>query len=338
MTYSFFVGIDIAAQSATVAWQQPTTGIVGQLTIEQTSVAFEQLRRRLAALDAPQRTLVVLEATSTYWMALALHLYQAGFIVSVINPARAHYFARMQLQRTKTDACDAHWLAEFARSVIPEPWNPPPAVCHQLEQRLAQRQDFLHIQTQERNRWHALTHNPDLDPAVAERTQRHLAYLAQEIAALDQEIQTLLLGKHEWSAAVRYLLTIPGIGIIVAAWILVATHNFARCDNPEEAASFAGLAPHAQDSGMSKRGKRSVGGGGHATLRQMLYMAALSATRYNPPVQQFYDHLLEQGKCKKVARCAAARKLLCIAWAVVVNERDFDPNYRSVPQSQPITA
>jgi transposase len=336
--YSLFVGVDIAAQSAMIEWQHPDTEVVEQMNIEQTRRDFKRLTQRLRQLAQPEQTLMVIEATGTYWMALALFLHQAGFVVSVINPAQGRHFARMHLRRTKTDGTDAQLLAQFARMIQPTPWTPPPAICEQLHQRLAQREDFLHMRTQERNRLHALRHHPNADQTLIRRLKRHIGYLEGEIDALQAEIEALLLGDHEWRDAARRLLTIKGVGIITASWILVATHQFARCHTPEQAASFAGLAPHAQDSGTSRRGKRSVGGGGHAALRKALYRAAGSAIRFNPPVQQFYDRLVRQGKLKKVARCAAARKLLHIAWAVVVKERNFDPHYQSISALQPFAA
>lgn len=326
--YSLYVGIDISAEKADAVWAEAVGQIKGAYTLSQTRTGHKALIERLRQTGhAAANVLVVMEATSTYWMMLALFLHEAGFGVSVINPARSRHFARMQLQSTKTDALDARLLVDFARMVQPTLWTPPPPICHQLHQRLSQRQDLLAIKGQEQNRLHALRHNPLADPSLLQRLHRHLRFLAGEIKTLDNELKALLRGDHEWADAARRLLTITGIGYITAAWILVATHNFAFCDNPEQAAAFAGLAPHARDSGSSVRGKRSVGKGGHAALRQTLYMAAASAARYNPPIQTFYDRLVRRGKLKKVARCAAARKLLHIAWAVVVKQRDFDPNY-----------
>lgn len=337
-TYELFVGPDIAAETASVAWHHPQTQQWGQMEIAQKQVDYNRLCRQLIKLADPARTLVVMEATGNYWLGLALFLHHAGFVVSVINPIQSRHFARMQLQRTKTDAIDAQLLADFAQMIQPEPWTPPPAICEQLQQRLAQRDAFLHMRTQERNRLHALRHNPNADKSILRRLQRHIRYLDKEITALQREIEALLLGDHAWGDSARRLLTVNGFGTIVTAWILVATHNFARCDTPEQAASFAGLAPHAKDSGSSRRGRRTVGGSGHAALRKALYMAAGSATRYNPPIKTFYERLVQNGKRKKVARCAAARKLLHIAWAVVVKEQDFDPNYQSRSEIQKIAA
>jgi transposase len=326
--YHLYVGIDIAAQTATVAWQAQAAGLSPSIIqIQQSQADYRHLIQRLKALARPQQTLVVMEATSTYWLALAWCLLEADFVVSVVNPSQPKHFARMQLRRAKTDALDAQLLLQFAQMTHPEPWTPPPPICEQLQQRLAYRDDLLHIRTQQGNRLHALQHNPHADHSLVQRLEQHLTFLQADIAALTAEIEHLLHSHHAWTDATQRLLTIPGIGPISAAWLLVATHCFARCDSPAQAAAFAGLAPHPRDSGTSKRGKRTVGGAGHAQLRRVLYMASAPASRFNPVLKPFYQRLLDKGKPKKVARCAVARKLIHIAWAVVVKQRDFDPDF-----------
>jgi transposase len=326
MMYSSFVGIDIAATSAVAHWQQPSSGSEQQFAFSQTQTDFQQLAQHLHRLNLAVETLVVMEATGNYWLALAWFLHAQGFVVSVINPAQVRHFAGLQRQRTKTDAVDAALLSHFGRLWQPAPWTPPPAVCEPLQQLLSRREDLLHMHTQERNRLHALQHHPHADPHLLSGLQQHLAFLRQQIQHLTQAIEPLLFTDPVWAQAARRLLTIKGIGIITSAWLLVATHAFSACQTPEQAAAFAGLVPHAHDSGSSVRGKRSVGGG-HAALRRVLYMAAASAVRFNPTLKTFYQRLLARGKLKKVARVAAARKLVHIAWAVVVKQRDFDPAF-----------
>jgi hypothetical protein len=75
-----------------------------------------------------------------------------------------------------------------------------------------------------------------------------------------------------------------------------------------------------------------VGQYGHAQLRTVLYLATLSAASYNPAIQPFCDRLRARGKAHKVARCAAARKLLHIAWAVARKGQSFDPQYQDQQQ------
>jgi transposase len=328
------MGVDIAARSAVVAWQDDWNGTKHLVTVEQTSAAYARLCQQLPAQVPPAQTWVVMEATGTYWLKLAWYLYERGYRVSVLNPLQVHHFAQLQLQRTKTDKVDAHLLQQFARLMQPAAWTPPPAICEQLQQRLAWREDLVGMKGQDHNRRHALQHHPHADPAVSARIEQHLAYLDAEIAALDQEIAALLNSDPTWAQASQRLLSIVGVGLLTAAWILVATHAFARCETPEQAACFAGLAPHPRQSGTSRHGHRSVGGYGHAPLRRCLYMAAASAVRFNPPIKQFYDRLVARGKPKKVARLTAARKLLHIAWAVVVKDCDFDPNFAARPVSE----
>lgn len=323
--YRHFVGIDISAATFTVAWKDQTGW--HNDTLDQRRTEYGRLAHQLRRIARPEDTLVVMEVTGTYWLALAWFLHDAGFVVSVINPAQARLFARLEMQLAKTDAIDARLLADFARKHTPRPWTPPPPIYDQLQQRLSQRDDLLGIKTQESNRLDALRHHPRAEASVLDRLERHIAFLEAEIKALDQELADLLTGDHPWATAARRLLTIPGIGRIAAGWLLVATQCFAHCDTPEQAAGFAGLVPYCQQSGTSRRGFRPVGRGGHAMLRKTLYMASLSAARRNPCVRPLYERLLARGKPNKVARVAAARKLLHIAWAVVVKERDFDASF-----------
>jgi transposase len=327
--YRHFVGIDIAAATFTAAWNTPSGW--QHVTLDQRRTEYGRLVHQIKQLAAPQQTLIVMEATGSYWLALAWWLHEAGFVVSVINPAQARLFARLELQHAKTDRIDAQLLAEFARQRQPAPWTPPPPIAEQLQQRLSQREALLGTKTQESNRLHALRQDPHAEPSVLDRLERHIAWLDTELAILDREIAALLTGGQAWADAARRLQTIPGIGLISAAWLLAATHCFAYCDTPEQAAAFAGLVPYRRESGTSRRGTRPVGRGGHAALRATLYMAALSAARFNPCVKPLYDRLLARGKPNKVARVASARKLMHIAWAVVVTQRDFDPSFAPQP-------
>lgn len=326
--YTFFVGVDIAAKTATVAWGQQANHLSTPLTLKQTPAAWQGLVDKLNVLSPDPRTcLVVMEATGTYWMQMALYLHKAGFVLSVINPIRSRYFARLQLQHTKTDEIDARLLAHLGMVMKPALWTPPPAIYDELQQRLAYRDDCVAMRVQERNRLHALLHHSTIVSSIQHRLETHIQHLSQQIKELDREIDKLLNSAHVWAASALYLQSIPGIGANTAAWILTATLNFTACHSPEEATAFAGLAPHMRQSGTSLHSKRSIGHGGHQRLRQALYLAAVPALRFNSIIQTFYRRLVARGKPKQVALCAAARKLLHIAWAVVTKQSLFDPTH-----------
>lgn len=323
-----YVGIDIALKTAAVAWQVSPDASPTVIEIEQNRQGYKTLLQHLKTLNQPEQIQVVMEATSTYWMDLAYTLYETGFQVSVVNPSQPKYFAKMRLQRSKTDAIDAVLLMEYAQSQHPALWTPPPAICEQLRQYLTYRQQLIEIQTQVRNQYHALKQNPKANPDILARMQQRLEALRAEIKQLAQAIDALLASEHDWTDAVHFLMSIPGISTITTAWLLVATHAFERCETPQQAVAFAGLAPHPKQSGSSINGYRSIGGAGHRPLRNTLYMASAPASRFNPILKAFYNKLLARGKPKKLARCAVARKLIHMAWACVTKKRYFDPDFQ----------
>ena len=160
-SYELFVGVDIAAVTATVSWQTSKQKPNKPLTIEQTPEGFSGLHQRLMKTGVKaQQILVVLEATGIYWLSFATFFSRQGYSVSVVNPAQAHYFAKALLKRAKTDAIDAQTLTELAVLLQPELWTPPPAIYEELEQRLRQRDDLLLMRGQLRNQLHALDHMP----------------------------------------------------------------------------------------------------------------------------------------------------------------------------------
>ncbi len=324
--YSLFVGIDIAATTASVAWISPGNKVTRALSIDQSPQGFSILHQRLLSTGhSAASTLVVMEATGSYWITLATHLTQAGFAVSVINPAQAHYFAKALLKRAKTDAIDAQTLAQLASSLQPAVWCPPPQVYTELSQRLAERESLLEIRQQLRNQLHALSQNPTVIPSVRTRMESLLETLTKQIDQVETELEEALTFDVTWAASSQRLQTIPGIGPLTAAWLLVTTLNFTLCQTVEELTAYAGLAPHAYQSGTSVHGRTSIGHAGNATLRTALYLATLSAAQHNPLIKSFYDRLRTAGKPMKVARCAAARKLLHLAFALVKHKEDFDP-------------
>lgn len=326
--YRLFVGIDVAATTCAVSWMRPGAQPARAITIKQTPAGFAELVRQIQAIEAdPQAVLIIMEATGTYWMRLATSLIGAGFAVSVINPAQAHDFAKALLKRSKTDAIDAQTLAELGARLQPEPWTPPPQVYTALHQRLVHRDRLVAARTQFRNQLHALLQQPIVIESVRTRLESLIATLDKEITAIEQEIASALQQDQAWATAAADLSTVSGLGTLTIGWVLTTTINFTLTVTPEAAANYAGLAPQLRQSGSSVRGRPRVGQGGNARLRRALYMASLSAIQHNPVLKAFYTRLRAAGKPRKVAVCAAARKLLRIAWAVANKKEDFDPAY-----------
>jgi transposase len=330
--YHLFVGADIAARSFTAAWGRADQSPARPVRYEQTPAGYGAFQQALAATGAaPAQTLVVMEATSTYWIQLATALHTAGYQVSVVNPKQAHDFAKAVLQHAKTDPLDAKMLAQLGAKLTPPRWTPPPAIYHELQQRLAWRDSLIALRTQVSNQHHALLHEQVVVGAVAARQTALIANLTTQIQAVDRELAEVITTDHAWTASIGRLQSIPGVGLVTAAWLIVATANLTACPSVEAATGYVGLAPHPWQSGSSVRGKPHIGHSGNARVRQALYMAAVSAARCNPILRTFYARLKAAGKATKVALCAVARKLLHIAWALISKQRTFDAEYGQPP-------
>ena len=142
--YRCFVGIDIAASSFTALWTTDGKMLPSAVTFSQSPAGFAAFQQQLQATGvAPAQTLIVLEATGSYWVALAVTLHEAGYAVAVVNPAQLHKYAQSLPRRGKTDALDARVFLRFAAERKPAPWTPPPAVYHELRQRLVARDGLL---------------------------------------------------------------------------------------------------------------------------------------------------------------------------------------------------
>jgi transposase len=325
--YQLWCGIDVAAKTFTVSWTLDRSTYAQPITLPQTPDGISALQQHLSELEIPPKhTLIVLEATASYWIRLAVALHTAGYVLSVVNPMQVHHWAKSLPRRGKTDALDARMLTHYAVERQPRAWSPPPEVYHELRQRLTAREGLMAMRHQARNQLHALHQWPLQVVAALQAIEHIVAELEKQIAGLDAAIAQVL-PDGAWAASAELMQTITGIGPLTTAWALVLTVNFQLCPTAEAATNYAGLTPLERESGTSVRGRSQLGRGGNARLRTAFYRATINAARFKVIIKEFYERLRAAGKPRKVARCAAARKLLHLTYAVVTKGRPFDPSY-----------
>jgi transposase len=277
---------------------------------------------------------VVMEATGVYWEGCALYFHEHGYQVSVVNPAQIKYFARTTLMRGKTDALDADLIARFGVSVKPRVWTPPGESLESLRVFIHQREAYVAMVTEEKNRLHALQHRAHCPAQVIAMTKAHIRFLEKRITELEHAFKDLLKKTPAWQRSIDLLTSIPGVGLITAGILLTETLAFSTLVNARQLAAYAGLAPAPFLSGTSVHRLTRISKIGNARIRQSVYMASLSGVRANPVLKTFYQRLRGNGKPAKVALVAVARKLLTIAFALVKSQQPFDPDHVS---TKPIT-
>jgi transposase len=330
MSITVAIGIDIAKTSFTLCWAQSLTTLSAIQTFENAQTGYDTAHALLTGHAVlPATSLVVMEATSVYWEACACWFHQHGYQVSVVNPARVAAFARSELRRRKTDALDAALLVRFAFRMQPACWQPPAHDMEALHQLMRQREAYVQIRTQLQNQRHAGMHHASPCQEAVASLQRTLDALANEITALEEAIKRRFAAHPEWQAMLDRLMTMTGVGLVVATTLVIETHGLRDFHSSAQLCAYAGISPVLCRSGTSVHQREHISKIGNPHVRKAAYHAAVWAVRHCQPLREFYDRLLKRHKPKKVARVAVARKILRIAFALITHEQDFDPEFLS---------
>jgi transposase len=309
-----FVGIDVSKDRLDVATTpEPSSG-----SVPNDEKGIDDLVRRLLSL---RPTCIVLEATGGLEMPAVIALAAAGLPVVAVNPRQTRDFAKAAGLLAKTDRIDANVLARFAEAMKPEIRPVPDAAAQELRGLTARRRQLIDMLTAEKNRRHTTTKRllKDLD--------KHIAWIEKSIERIDDDLEKTIRNNPVWREKDEILQSTTGIGPTTSAALIAQLPELGRLDR-WEIAKLVGVAPMNCDSGRH-RGQRHIQGG-RAPLRSSLYMATLTAIRYNPALRTFYQRLIKAGKEFKVAITACMRKLLVRLNAML---RDRTPWQEKAPQT-----
>jgi transposase len=299
---AYFVGIDVAKDRLDVHVRPSGEAFA----VARDGEGLVALAARLGSLK-PQ--LVVLEATGGFEATVAAAIAAADLPLAVVNPRQIRDFARALGRLAKTDALDAEVIARFAEMVRPEPRQLASTEAQALGELVARRRQIIEMIGAEANRRRQLT-----QPRLLKGLDRHLNALQKALSELEQDIDDQIRGSSVWREKEDLLTSFPGVGSNTAHTLIAELPELGAL-NRRKIAALVGCAPMNRDSG-TMRGKRHIAAG-RAKVRSAIYMAALTATRCNPPIKAFYQRLRAAGKPAKVALVAAAHKLLIILNAML---------------------
>jgi transposase len=260
---------------------------------------------------------IAFEPTGAYHHALERRLAAAGLPLVKVDPRRARRFAEVIGRHAKTDAIDAAMLARFAALLEPPVRPVVSATVDAMKELHGARRALVKDRVAARNRDH--THRSAL---LKRQVRARLRQIERQLAAIDAALHATLAADPALQARFDILVSIPGVGQTTALAVLVEIPELGTLEH-RCAASLAGLAPMARDSGQ-RSGKRFIRGG-RAPLRQALYMPALVAVRFNATMKAKYQALRAAGKAPKVALTAIMRKLLILANALLRDGRTWSP-------------
>ena len=308
-TVEKFVGIDVSKGTLDLCIEP-----AGEtLHVDYDDKGISQVVKRLVEVSP---TLIVMEATGGLEMRLAGELSAKSLPVAIINPRQARDFAKATGQLAKTDLVDAATLAAFARAIRPAVRPIKGADTRALDDLVTRRRQLVDMRVQE-----------TLRLGTASKIQKkslaaHIIWLDKRITDLDDDLTKRLRASDIWKTKDDLLRGIPGIGAVTSLTMLAKCPELGQL-NRREIAALAGVAPLARDSGKH-RGKRFIWGG-RADVRAVLYMATISAIRFNSRIKPFAERLKQAGKPSKVIIVACMRKLLTIMNTILKNNTPWSP-------------
>lgn len=325
-----WAGADLAKKSLELA-------LWGHEDLPQRKVrSFPRTRKAAPALlawmksQAPEgaRLGLVLEATATFAEELAGWLLdlESDLYIAIVNPIRICAYIKSLGLRNKTDSLDARALAGFGPERKPRAWEKPSPALAELKDLTRTRADLVDA----RVAMHLRLKDHPRAAKVATRA------LDQVIKALDRQIEHLEaairahLDRHEsLGAQVHRLTSIKGVGLITAVTIVGELGDLRRFLRSRQLTAFAGLSPRKKESGTSVRGRTRLCKQGNVRVRAALYMAGLSAVRFNPDLAATYAGLIAKGHHWRSALGAVMRKLLVLMRAVLKAEQDWVPKIQA---------
>lgn len=257
------------------------------------------------------------EATGGLETVVAAALAGAGLPLVVVNPAQVRAFAQALGKRAKTDPIDAAVIARFVQATRPEVRPLPDEATRLLADLVTRRRQIVQMIGAEKQREKRLT-----EPRLRRSIARLVAALQKELTELDGEIDDQIRGSPAWRETEDLLRSVPGVGPVIARTLMAEMPELGSLDR-RQVAALAGLAPFTRQSGRWK-GKSFIGGG-RASVRTALFMAALVAARHNPTLRRFHQRLIAAGKPKMVALVATARKLLTLLNAILRDRTPWQP-------------
>jgi transposase len=310
LTQEVYAGVDISQERLDVHIKPSGRSF----SVPYTDGGLEELMRVFGEGAAP---VAVMEATGGLEHVAAAFLSSRSVPVAVVNPRQVREFARATGRLAKTDAIDAEALALFGQAVKPRLSKVADDAEKALSELLARRRALVGMLAAEKNRL-----KQALTAAVRERISAHIAYLEQELADVDLELKRRVEQSPVWKVREELLVSVPGIGESTAITLLSEMPELGSLGR-KSVAALAGVAPINRDSGKM-RGRRTTWGG-RENVRKSLFMATLSAVRFNPLLKEFYTRLLNAGKPKKVAMVACMRKLIILLNSLLAQGRKWQP-------------
>ncbi len=327
--FKYFVGIDIASATFTACVGiTPWAVVMKPETFDNHEDGFVSFLDRLKEQNLPlDKTVACMEATGVYGEGLAYFLYASGYTVAIEPPLNIQ--RKFPANSSKNDLQDSQHIAEYACRYADKLslWKPRDEILEQIKVLLTTRHQFSTQLTANKNALHALNRKKVMSELARKVHADMIEQITKHIKAIDVEIRRLIDSNPTFKAALLLLLSIPGIGLQLAAHLIIMTQYSL---DPRVLSAFVGICPYEHESGSSIYRTPTSRHYGPPAIRKLLYLAACSVRTHRKEFRQYFLRKIAEGKPGKLVLNNIQNKLLKIACAVLQTQKPFIPNYVSV--------
>ncbi len=329
----YCVGLDISKESLQVCLSVIDTNgrvvVKGSTKVANKPAAFAQLGlwvNKHCKMDSlPLR--YVMESTGVYHEAIAWYLYQKDQAVCILLPNKAKHYLKSLGYKSKNDKIDAQGLARMGLEQQLTLWKPLSKNLYTLRLLTRQHQRFQEWKTQGRNQQHALEYSAIGDDFLTKQNAKLLAVYDQQLEALEQAIQDLILEDAILKAQVERLTAIKGLALLSVAVLIAETNGFEGFANQRQLVSYAGYDVIENQSG-NRSGKTRISKKGNSRIRRILHLPAFNAVRFGEPsCQALYERIYQKTNTKMKAYVAVQKKLLLLAYALWRHQTSYEPGH-----------
>lgn len=323
------VGIDVSKDSfhvclGTISEQQKVQ-LLQQSSFSNNEKGFRLLLAWVKKHALPGTALhYVMEATGVYYENLAYFLSETTRNICVLLPNKSKHFAKSLDIKTKTDKVDAAILCKIGLERVLPVWRVPSPALKRLKSLSREYRTLKADSSQIKARLHALSHSYDPDKQAIRRLKMQLKLIEKLASEVESNIHNLIRSDEQLQQRFTNIEQVNGLGTITIATVVAETNGFAAIENVKQLTSYAGLDVMMNQSGMHS-GKTRISKKGNSHIRTALYLPAMSATRCNKRLGQFYRNIMERHNCGKIGIVAVARKMLILIYTLWKKEVQYDP-------------
>lgn len=331
MTKSYSVGIDIASKEIVVSVVEKP-GPCGLITfsVENSVHGMKSMLKQLRnAKIKPAQCWFCFEHTGNYGLLLSCFLQENKLTFTAV--AALEIKQSQGVKRGKTDAVDAHAIAVYAavnrHKLIPSKMQDEGLLI--IKELLSYRDQLVRIRTQFKNSFKSRSYLKGLvdnAPVLAD-IKKQIAILDKSIEKVEESIRAEIAKNKDLQMNFSLAQSVKGVGVIIAAFLLVSTNNFTAFKTSRQFNSYAGLAPFKYESGSSIRGKTKVSHYANKQMKTLLYNAANSAVMHDPELKNYYKRKRAQNKAHLSVINAVAAKIIGRTFAVVNRQTPYVNTY-----------